>query len=103
MLSVTMFASSIASILLGSFLGYIVGLSFLVTKRKAFLLPLHTKKLFLLIVSSSFLRVCFIATIFYFLLQQNFFSPILVLLTLFITFWITIRTKKAIAWKVLNF
>lgn len=86
--------------LVGTILGYIYGLSFLATRKKAFSYyqdyqdnPQYKKNLFA-IAALNILRIFFFIFILWYVLRYSTLNAMLVLAAFFIAFWITIIKKK---------
>jgi hypothetical protein len=80
----------ISSLALGSLLGILYGLSFFTSKKKA--LSYSSKPTSFVVHSST--RLIIISLIFYYLLLQPGLNYILILISFFVTLWITILTKS---------
>lgn len=84
------FATEALSVIIGIILGFIIGLSLVITKRKVLSSSLSQHKKIALIILSSLIRLGAVALIFAFLLLQNLISPILVGVITLSVFWIFI-------------
>lgn len=87
------FLSAVLGLLLGSF----HGLSFLLTRRRVFSSEgAHKRNLRIASLSSSILRLLFLAILFFYLLRSPSIHFILLIIGFFIAFWSLILMQRAL-------
>lgn len=87
----------LTSILTGSLIGLIYGLFFWHEKRRALsITEYNEKKLRNFFILKFSLRLLFIIIFFLFLLLLKTFNPILVLISMLVTFWLVLLKKERV-------